>query len=77
MPGQCRWGVNRLSEALDAPVKDGLAAVLLFGVIDDASKKDETGSSADKEGSPVVKAVKFLRATYPNLLIMCDLCLCG
>jgi delta-aminolevulinic acid dehydratase/porphobilinogen synthase len=34
MPGVYRWGVNRLKEALDGPVKDGLAAVLLFGVID-------------------------------------------
>lgn len=34
MPGQFRWGVNKLPEALDEPVKDGLAAVLLFGVLD-------------------------------------------
>lgn len=34
MPGQARWGVDRLGEALDEPVKNGLSAVLLFGVID-------------------------------------------
>ena len=34
MPGQSRWGVSRLPEALDAAVQDGLDAVLLFGVND-------------------------------------------
>lgn len=34
MPGQYRWGVGRLREALEGPVSDGLAAVLLFGVVD-------------------------------------------
>lgn len=34
MPGQFRWGVNKLPEALDEPVADGLSAVLLFGVLD-------------------------------------------
>ena len=33
MPGQYRWGVNRLKEALAEAVADGLAAVLLFGVV--------------------------------------------
>lgn len=27
-----RWGVNKLQEALDGPVEDGLRAVLIFGV---------------------------------------------
>ena len=77
MPGQCRWGVRRLAEALDGPVADGLAAVLLFGVIDDAAKKDATASCADAATAPVVRAVAALRARYPALLVMCDLCLCG
>lgn len=34
MPGQGRWGVNTVCEALDGPVRDGLSAVLLFGVLD-------------------------------------------
>lgn len=77
MPGQYRWGVNRLPEALDVPVSHGLRAVLLFGVVDDASKKDGRGSAADAPGSPVLLACAALRARYPSLLIMVDLCLCG
>jgi hypothetical protein len=33
LPGQHRWGVARLREALEAPVAAGLRAVLVFGVV--------------------------------------------
>ena len=77
LPGQCRWGVSRLPEALDGPVAAGLSAVLLFGVVDDASRKDARGSAADAPGSSVLLACAALRERYPKLLIMVDLCLCG
>lgn len=32
LPGQCRWGVNRLEEFLGPLVKKGLKSVILFGV---------------------------------------------
>lgn len=32
LPGQCRWGVNRLKEFLGPLVKKGLQSVILFGV---------------------------------------------
>ena len=32
LPGLCRYGVNRLVEALNEHVENGLEAVLLFGV---------------------------------------------
>ena len=77
LPGQYRWGVDRLPEALDGPVSHGLGAVLLFGVQPDAARKDSAGSSADAPDAPVPAAVKLLRARYPGLLVMVDLCLCG
>lgn len=32
LPGQCRWGVDRLEEFLGPLVKKGLRSVILFGV---------------------------------------------
>jgi hypothetical protein len=32
LPGQCRWGVNKLEEFIGPLVKKGLASVILFGV---------------------------------------------
>ena len=77
MPGQYRWSVDRLGEALEKPVAEGLRAVLLFGVQPDTTKKDATGSGADASDSVVCAAIRKLRSLYPDLLIMCDVCLCG
>jgi hypothetical protein len=33
MPGQYRWGANRLAEGLETAVANGLTSVLLFGVL--------------------------------------------
>ena len=66
LPGQCRWGVSRLPEALDEPVSRGLSAVLLFGVVEDASRKDARGSAADAPGSSVLLACAALRERYPR-----------
>jgi len=32
MPGVARYGINKLREALEPVVKDGLKTVLIFGV---------------------------------------------
>ncbi|GIY68754.1 delta-aminolevulinic acid dehydratase [Caerostris extrusa] len=76
MPGVFRYGKNKLISALKPLIEKGLSSVLLFGVID-SSLKDEKASIADTEKNPVLPAVKLLRETYPDLLIACDVCLCG
>lgn len=75
MPGIFRWGVGRLHEALDKPVAAGLRAVLLFGVPREG--KDATGSRADSDRSPIIRALTLLRVAYPELLLITDVCLCG
>jgi len=35
------------------------------------------GTSADTPDTPVIKAVKKLRQAFPDLLVMCDVCLCA
>jgi porphobilinogen synthase len=77
MPGQCRWGSGRLREALDEPVRRGLKAVILFGVMEDEAVKDAHATPADAAGAPVLRAIAVLRAAYPGLLLIVDLCLCA
>lgn len=44
----------------------------------ESAPKDATGSLADKEGtSPVLKAIRAIRAAFPSLYVACDLCLCA
>jgi porphobilinogen synthase len=75
MPGQYRWGVDRVEEAVGPAVAGGLRAVLLFGV--PSGGKDARGSRADAPDTPVIRAAQKLRAAFPDLLVACDVCLCA
>ena len=75
MPGQARWGVERLEAMLSPLVERGLGAVLLFGV--PSKGKDGRGSGADRPDSAVAQAVRRLRRAFPDLLVVTDVCLCA
>ncbi|CDS37466.1 delta aminolevulinic acid dehydratase [Echinococcus multilocularis] len=76
LPNQKYLGLNHLVEQLGPLVERGLKCVLLFGVVD-VSVKDERGSAADYGKSPVIGALKLLRAQLPSLILACDVCLCA
>ncbi|XP_055081625.1 delta-aminolevulinic acid dehydratase isoform X2 [Periophthalmus magnuspinnatus] len=75
LPGQSRYGVNRVEELLQPLVQKGLKCVLIFGVPAKV-EKDERGSGADAPDTPAVIAVRKIRAVFPELLVACDVCLC-
>ncbi|EGN99861.1 hypothetical protein SERLA73DRAFT_180108 [Serpula lacrymans var. lacrymans S7.3] len=75
LPGQRRWGVNKLEEFLTPLVQKGLKSVILFGVPLNC-EKDERGTPADDQNGPVILAIKKLRSLFPSLYIACDVCLC-
>ncbi|KAK0504723.1 hypothetical protein EDD18DRAFT_1126084 [Armillaria luteobubalina] len=75
LPGQKRWGVNKLDEFLGPLVKKGLQSVILFGVPMKCIK-DGRGTPADDPTGPVILAIKKLRELFPALYIACDVCLC-
>ncbi|CAJ0968522.1 unnamed protein product [Ranitomeya imitator] len=75
LPGQARYGVNKLEEMLRPLVEDGLKCVLIFGVPSKVTK-DERGSAADAEDTPAILAIRKIRSLFPQLLIACDVCLC-
>lgn len=75
LPNIKRFGVNKLVPYVGTLVKKGLKSVILFGVIKESSK-DAEGSPADDPNGPVISAIKALREAYPDLYIMCDVCLC-
>ncbi|KFW68737.1 Delta-aminolevulinic acid dehydratase, partial [Pygoscelis adeliae] len=77
LPGQARYGVNKLEGMLRPLVEDGLKCVLIFGVPSRVHKaSDERGSAADAEDTPAIQGIKRIRSTFPELLIACDVCLC-
>ncbi|KFM68535.1 Delta-aminolevulinic acid dehydratase, partial [Stegodyphus mimosarum] len=76
MPGVFKFGEKQLISFLKPLVQKGLSSVLLFGVIE-SSLKDPKASCATTSQNPVFRAVSQLRLNFPNLLIACDVCLCG
>ncbi|XP_005994534.1 delta-aminolevulinic acid dehydratase [Latimeria chalumnae] len=75
LPGQARYGVNKLEELLRPLIDNGLKCVLVFGVPAKLAK-DERGSAADSDDTPAILAVKKIRSVFPDLVIACDVCLC-
>lgn len=76
LPNIKRYGVSKLADYVGPLVEKGLAAVILFGVILKDGVKDAQGTAADDPDGPVIRAVRLLREKFPNLYIMCDVCLC-
>jgi len=73
MPGQCRLSVDELvKEAKDA-AGIRIPAVLLFGL---PKEKDPRGSEAYAEDGIVQQAVRAVKDTIPDLLVITDVCLC-
>jgi porphobilinogen synthase len=76
LPGQCRRGINKLVPFLTPLVERGLRSVILFGVPLASDAKDPFGSKASASDGPVVLAIKAIKNAFPNIFVMCDVCLC-
>jgi len=76
LPGQKRWGVNKLVGLLQPLIAKGLKSVILFGVPLAENVKDALGTAADDPQGPVISAIRLLRRAFPRLFIVTDVCLC-
>ena len=73
MPGQFQFSVDELVREAEAAAKLGVPAVILFGIPD---RKDEKASGAYAADGIVPRAVRALKKELPELLVVCDVCLC-
>ncbi|MEE8129679.1 MAG: porphobilinogen synthase [Vicinamibacterales bacterium] len=73
MPGVSQLSVDEVEREAEAAAKEGIRAVLLFGLPD---HKDETGSSAYDPEAPVQAAVRAIKQRVSDLLVITDVCLC-
>ncbi|KAF2272711.1 delta-aminolevulinic acid dehydratase [Westerdykella ornata] len=76
LPNQYRRGINKIVPHLTPLVNKGLKSVILFGVPVAPGAKDTLGTSADDPKGPVIRAIRLLRRTFPDLFIVADVCLC-
>jgi porphobilinogen synthase len=73
MPGQFQFSPGALMAQVAGAVDAGLRGVLLFGL---PKSKDPQGSEAWNANGAVQKAVGMLKAEWPELVVITDVCLC-
>jgi porphobilinogen synthase len=73
MPGVFNLSVDEAAREAAAAHDAGIQGVILFGL---PESKDETASGAYAEDGVVQKAIRAIRRSSPDLIIIADTCLC-
>ena len=74
MPGVSRYSIDKLLDQAALAVKLTIPAIAVFSSIDPALK-DDRGSLACDGDNLVCRAVRAVKAAYPDLGIICDVAL--
>ncbi|MYE55088.1 MAG: porphobilinogen synthase [Chloroflexi bacterium] len=72
MPGMYQLSLDNLIAEIDEVVSLGLGAVLLFGL---PAMKDPEGTEAYESSGIIQEAIRVIKQTAPNMLVMTDVCL--
>lgn len=75
MEGIFRFSIDTLLTDIAELLTFGINKVLLFGVIPQ-EEKDERGSAAYKSDNIISRAVKAIKAKFPQVIVFTDVCLC-
>ena len=73
MPGNCQLSIDNMKKEAKECVKLGIPAIILFGL---PSHKDEKGTEAYAKDGIIQQAVKAIKDTTPELLVITDVCMC-
>ncbi len=73
MPGIFRYSPDRLSPEIEELARLKIPAIVLFGI---PENKDETGSSARHSEGVVQQAIRVIKSSVPELIVITDVCLC-
>ncbi|SMG24132.1 porphobilinogen synthase [Fibrobacter sp. UWB15] len=73
MPNQYRFSIDEILKELESCVAVGVKSILLFGI---PSYKDEMATSAYDDDGIVQRAVRSIKAKFPELYVITDVCLC-
>lgn len=76
MPHQFRMSIDVLIDELAPVAKSGIGGIMLFGVIGEELKTAD-GCNVYQPDGIIQRAVRAVRAAYPDLLVFTDVCLCA
>lgn len=70
-----RFSIDRLLDDIADTLSLGIDKVLLFGVVPE-TEKDERGSAGYKPDNIISRAVRSIKARFPQVMVFTDVCLC-
>ena len=73
MPGQYQLSLKQLEKTVGEAVDAGLRSLMLFGI---PKHKDAIASEAYASNGIVQRAIRMLKAKWPSLQVVTDVCLC-
>ena len=74
MPGHFQLSCDNIVKTAKQAYDAGILAIILFGIPD---KKDPLGTRAYAPDGIVQKAVKAVKDSIPEIIVITDVCLCG
>ncbi len=73
MPGNYHFSIDKLTEEVKKVRDLGIPGIILFGL---PENKDEAASGAYDENGIVQEAVRAIKKSVPDILVITDVCLC-
>lgn len=73
MPGVYNYSIDMLLKHLEEVARLEIPGILPFGI---PAEKDEVGSGAYAEEGIIQQAVRAIKKSYPEFLVITDVCLC-
>src|SRR3982751_151211 len=73
MPGNFQLSVDEIVKECEGAHALGIGGIILFGIPD---HKDEVASENYDDNGIVQRTIRAVKKTYPNLLVMTDVCNC-
>ncbi|QQF52324.1 porphobilinogen synthase [Campylobacter fetus] len=73
MPGVFQLSIDEILKECEEVVNLGIKSILLFGI---PNLKDSIGSDALDENGLIARSLRVIKAKFPNLVVVTDLCFC-
>lgn len=73
MPGNYQMSIDNIVRECAELTDLGILSILLFGI---PAEKDEVGSGAYAADGIIQKAIRAIKAGFPDMIVITDVCLC-
>jgi porphobilinogen synthase len=68
-----QYSIDRLEEILPQIADSGISGLLIFGI---PAHKDARGTEAYNDEGITQRAIRYIKAHYPDMIVIADVCLC-